>query len=148
MTMEVYALCPRPLAGPSEWQAGLDALGFDLRLDTDSIPPASSGHLPATRRGRESGFECWDSPLSDLTETYPRIDFGGPWTCVYAFYFGTISGSIGALMAVAACVHQVGGLAFYPEDGRLREADQAVQYARAMVPATEDLERQLGGEAG
>jgi hypothetical protein len=41
MSMEAYALGPRPLAGVSDWQAGLDALGFDLQLRGTTIPPAS-----------------------------------------------------------------------------------------------------------
>lgn len=144
MSNEAYALCPRPLAGVSDWQAGLDALGFDLQLRGTTIPPASSGHLPAVRRGRASGFECSIVPFSELKETYPETDFAGSWPCVYAFWFGTIAESIGALMAITACVTSVGGLAFFPEDGRLLTADQAVRYARETVPAAEELERQLG----
>ncbi|TXN60595.1 hypothetical protein FV228_22810 [Methylobacterium sp. WL18] len=148
MSMDAYALCPRPLTSRSEWQAAIDALGFDLRLGSEKIPPASSGHLPAMRKGRETGFECSVIPLSDLTETYAEIDFGGSWPCVYAFSFGAISKSIGALIAIAACVKLVGGLAFYPQEGRLLTADQAVEYARDTVPAAEDLEKRLNGGAG
>ncbi|KAA0123208.1 hypothetical protein CIW48_13920 [Methylobacterium sp. P1-11] len=144
MSMEAYALCPRPLASVAEWQTGLDALGFDLQLRGGAIPPASSGHLPAERRGRASGFECSIMPLSELKDTYPGTDFAGSWPCVYAFCFGTIAESIGALMAIAACAKVVGGLAYYADDGRLMTADQAVQYARETVPAAEELERQLG----
>jgi len=144
MSMEAYALCPRPLAGVSDWQTGLDALGFDLQLRGTAIPPASSGHLPALRRGRASGFECALIPFSELKDTYPETDFAGSWPCVYAFWFGTIAESIGAVMAITACVKLVDGLAFYPEEGRLLTADQAVRYARETVPAAEELERQLG----
>jgi hypothetical protein len=145
MSMEAYALCRRPLASVSEWQAGLDALGFDLQLRSEQIPPALSGHLPATRRGRASGFECSIIPLSELRDYYPDIDFGDSWSCAYAFNFGPISETIGALMAIAACVNVVGGLAYYPQDNRLLTADQAVQYARDMVPRIEDLEEGLVG---
>lgn len=148
MSMEAYALCARPLASTAEWQTSIDALGFDLHLRSEKIPPVSSGHLPATRHGREAGFECSSVPLLELMKLYPEIDFGGPWACVYAFYFGTISESIGALIAIAACVKLVGGIAFYTEDGQLLTADQAIQYARDMVPAAEMLEKQLGGGAG
>lgn len=144
MSMEAYALCPRPLAGLSDWQTGLDALGFDLQLRGTAIPPASSGHLPALRRGRASGFECALIPFSELKDTYPETDFARSWPCVYAFWFGTIAESIGAVMAITACVKLVDGLAFYPEEGRLLTADQAVRYARETVPAAEELERQLG----
>jgi hypothetical protein len=147
MSMEAYALCRRPLASVSEWQGGLDALGFDLQLRSERIPPALSGHLPAMRRGRGSGFECSIIPLSELRDCYRDIDFGDAWSCAYAFYFGTLSEAIGALMAVAACLTVVGGLASYPEDNRLLTADQAIQYARDTIPGIEDLEEQLGGPA-
>jgi hypothetical protein len=61
------------------------------------------------RRGRASGFECSIVPFSELKETYPETDFAGSWPCVYAFWFGTIAESIGALMAITACVTSVGG---------------------------------------
>lgn len=148
MSMEAYALCARPLVNTAEWQAAIDALGFDLHLHSEKIPPVSLGLLPATRHGRDAGFECSSVPLSDLTELYPETDFGSHWACVYAFYFGTIAGSIGTLIAIAACLKLVGGLAFYPQEGQLLTADQAIQYARDMVPAAENLEKRLGGGAG
>jgi hypothetical protein len=46
--MEAYALCHRPISSILEWQASIDAIGFDLALKSDQIPPAVSGHLPAT----------------------------------------------------------------------------------------------------
>jgi hypothetical protein len=147
MSMEAYALCARQLDSAAAWQAAIDALGFDLHLRAEKIPPASSGHLPATRHGRSAGFECSIVPLSELTDLYPEIDFGGPWACVYAFYFGTISESIGALIAIAACLEFAGGLAFFPQEDRLLTADQAIQYARDTVPVVEDLEKELGGRA-
>ncbi|MCJ2140031.1 hypothetical protein [Methylobacterium sp. E-066] len=78
MTMEVYALCRQPMSSILEWQAAIDAIGFDLTLKSDQIPPAASGHLPATWQGREAGFECSVIPFSDLAETYPETDFRGP----------------------------------------------------------------------
>ena len=143
MTMEAYALCPRAISGVAEWQAAIDALGFDLSLRTEKIPPATIGHLPAMRRGRESGFECSVIPFSELRETYPTIKFGGPWRCVYAFYFATIPACIGALMATAACVKLSGGIAFDPQQGRLLTAEQAARCARDTTAQAEDLEVRL-----
>jgi hypothetical protein len=85
MTMKDYALCSQPISGILEWQAAIDATGFDLKLEADQIPPAVSGHLPARWQGREAGFECSVIPFSDLAETYPETDFRGPWACAYAF---------------------------------------------------------------
>ena len=145
MTMEAYALCARPMSDVAEWQAAIDALGFDLTLEADRIPPATSGHLPATWKGREAGFECSIIPLSDLTETYPEIDFGGPWACVCAFYFATFAGFAGTWMAVAACVERLGGIAYNPQEGNLPAAEDAIRYAHETLATIARLEESQGG---
>ncbi|MDP4004637.1 hypothetical protein [Methylobacterium sp. NEAU K] len=63
---------------------------------------------------------------------------------MYVFYFGPIPSCIGAMLAIAACVKLLGGIAFYPEDSRLLTADQAVHYASDMVPKIVALEAELG----
>ena len=133
MSMGAHALCDRPLRSISEWQAAIDASGFDLTLRSDRDLASSSGHLPAFWRGDEAGFECGTTPLSDLTETYRKIDFGGPWSCVYAFYFHTLPSAAGTWMAVAACISVTGGMAFDPQEGLLLNLDQAMLYAREIV---------------
>ncbi|MCJ2088741.1 hypothetical protein MKK88_22565 [Methylobacterium sp. E-005] len=133
MSMEAIAFCTRPLSDVAEWQAALEAVGFDMTLDVDRIPPDSTGYLPATWQGREVGFECSVIPLSDLTETYPEIDFGGPWACIYDFYFSTFPGCAGAWMAVAACVNRSGGIAFDPQDSSLIVAQDAIRYAQKAL---------------
>ena len=77
MTVEADALRHRPISSILEWQASIDAIGFDLTLKSDQIPPAVSGHLSATWQGREAGFECSVIPFSDLAEAYPEADFRG-----------------------------------------------------------------------
>ncbi|XYD11282.1 hypothetical protein R1A27_13195 [Methylobacterium sp. NMS12] len=133
MSMEAYALCARAIPGVAEWQAAIDATGFDLKLDAVRMPPATQGHLPATWRRCEAGFECQIIPLSDLTDTYTEIDFGGPWTCVYAFYFATLPACAGAWMAVAACAAQSDGIVFDPQEGQLLTAEAAIRYAHDTV---------------
>ena len=138
--MEAHALCDRPLRSVSEWQAAIAALGFDLTLRSDRDLASATGHLPALWRGHEAGFECSAFPPSDLIETYPRIDFGGPWSCWYAFYFHTMPGLAGTWMAVAACVAATGGTAFDPQEGLLMNAERAARYARDIVA---DVEREM-----
>jgi hypothetical protein len=145
MTMEAYALCARQMSDVAEWQAAIDALGFELTLEANRIPPAVWGHLPATWQGRQAGFECSMIPLSDLTETYPEIEFGGPWACVYAFYFATFAGGAGTWMAVAACIGRLGGIAFDPQEGNLLDADDAVRYAHDTLANVARLEASFGG---
>jgi hypothetical protein len=140
MTMELYALCARPIADVSEWQSALDACGFDLRLRAEKIPPASKGHLPAVWRGHEAGFECGSMSVSELRDDYSDVDLGGPWACVYAFYFATYASCAGALMAAAACVRVTDGVAYDPQENRLMTAEQVVRCARDTVAAIEQLD--------
>ena len=79
-------------------------------------------------------------PLSDLVETYRQFDFGGPWSCVYAFYFHTLAGAAGTWMAMAACITVTGGTAFDPQEGLLLNVNQARRYAREIVA---DVEREI-----
>ncbi|WP_244507725.1 hypothetical protein [Methylobacterium phyllostachyos] len=129
----------------AEWQAAINALGFALTLEAEQIPPATQGYLPATWQGRQAGFECSVIPLSDLTETYPEIEFGGPWACVYAFYFATFAGCAGTWMAVAACAKQLEGIAYDPQEGNLLAAEDAVRYAHDTLASVARLEASLGG---
>jgi len=145
MTMEAYVLCPRPMSGVTEWQNAINALGFELALEVEQIPPVTRGHLPATWQGRQAGFECSVIPLSDLTETYPEINFGGPWACVYAFYFAAISSCAGVWIAVAACVRQLDGIAFDPQEGHLLAGEDAIHYAHETLASATMLEAQLSG---
>ncbi|MGU3542807.1 hypothetical protein [Methylobacterium sp. A52T] len=147
MSMEAYALCARAMPSVAEWQAAIDEIGFDLKLDAVRMPPATQGHLPATWRRREAGFECQIVPLSDLTDTYTDIDFGGPWTCVYAFYFATLPACAGAWMAVAACAARSGGIVFDPQEGHLLTAEDAIRHARDTVARIVSLDAQSDAAA-
>ena len=142
--MEAYALCHRPISSILEWQASIDAIGFDLTLKSDQIPPAVSGHLPATWQGREAGFECSVIPFSDLSETYPETDFRGPWAYAYAFYFATFPACAGTWIAIAAAPRLSTGVAFDPQEGKLLTAEAAIRYAHEAVASTARLEAQFG----
>lgn len=145
MTMEAYALFERPLSSVSEWQAAIAAIGFDLTLQSDAVPSARSGHLPAIWQGREAGFECSTIPFSDLVEAYPDVDFGGPWACVYAFDFATFPACAGTWIAIAASLAVSGGLAFDPHEGNVLTAEGAIRYAHETVASIATLEAQFGG---
>ncbi|MCJ2125800.1 hypothetical protein [Methylobacterium sp. J-077] len=144
MTMEAYALCQRPISSILEWQAAIDAIGFDLTLKSDQVPPAVSGHFPARWQGREAGFECSVIPFSDVAETYPETDFGGPWACVYAFYFATFPACAGTWIAIAAALRLSTGVAFDPQEDKLLTAEAAIRYAHEAVASIARLEAQFG----
>lgn len=145
MTMEAYALCGRPIPGVSEWQATIAALGFDLTLRSDGVPPARSGHLPAIWQGREAGFECATIPFAELAETYSDTDLGGPWACVYAFTFATFPACAGTWIAIAGGLALTGGIAFDPQEDTVLTAEGAIRYAHEALASIAALEAQSGG---
>jgi hypothetical protein len=50
-------------------QAAIDALGFDLKLDSEFTPFKDEGYSPCTLRGEEdAGFEIFYEPATDLIE--------------------------------------------------------------------------------
>jgi hypothetical protein len=105
-----------------------------------------SGSVVVTQRqGRQAGFECSIIPISDLTEIYPEIDFGGPRAFACAFYFATFAGCAGTWMAVAACVERLGGIAFDPQEGKLFAADDAIRYSHDTLASVARLEATFSG---
>ncbi|GJD78334.1 hypothetical protein [Methylobacterium gregans] len=143
MTMEAYVLCDRAPDGFPDWQRAIEALDFGLTLQPSRELVRHQGHLPATWRGREVGFEVNPFTFADLTETYDDVDFVRPWPCVYAFYFSSLSGCVGAWMAIAAWVRMNGGMAYDPQADRLLTAEEAVRYARAGIDSFDETMAEL-----
>ena len=108
---------------------------------------ALDGYMPATWQGREVRFECSVIPLSDLTETYPEIDFGGMGLrlCVLRLH---VSG-LRRCLDGAACVNRLGGIAFDPQEGSLIAAEDAIRSAHeALTSLVREAAPSGGAPAG
>ncbi|TXM90588.1 hypothetical protein FV232_13195 [Methylobacterium sp. WL30] len=145
MTMEAYAFCARPIKSIEDWQASIDALGFDLRLRSARDLADHRGHLPALWRGREAGLEFGACAFAELAETYDDIDLGGPWPYAYAFYFAALPSCVGTWLALAACLTLTDGVAFDPQEGRILRPGEAARYAQ---DTENEVDRIESGEVG
>ncbi|WP_379040054.1 hypothetical protein [Methylobacterium marchantiae] len=117
-----------------EWQAAIDALGFDLKLDgtADDLVEELLGHLPAAWREVEAGFECYvngEEGTLDLVESNDGFDFGGPWTCSLEMSYAQEPSIAGTMMAGAAYAQATGGILWEAEGGEILTADAAVAMA-------------------
>jgi hypothetical protein len=139
MSLDFYVLCKRPLSSLEEWQSAINELGFDLEITSECKVDSMAGFLPVTLHGDQTGFECSEFSIEDLTETYDEIDFGGPWPFAYAMYTGSMGGCVSALIAAAAIAKLTDGLAFDPQEGLTMKPDEAVDYARSTEREFLDL---------
>ena len=76
--------------------------------------------------------------------TYPEIDFGGPWSKAYAFYWSTLPGCLGAWIAAAVYARETQGILFDPQDAVLYPADAAIRSAQETEVTFLSLEARLG----
>ena len=130
MSQEGYVLSNRVLSTQAQWQEHISALGFNLTLHSTQDIQTRHGHLPAVWNGREAGFECGPAELTEIVNTYRTIDFHGPWTYAFAFYWSTLSGCLGAWIAMAAYAGATNGVVFDPQDGEILAAKVAARAAR------------------
>src|SRR5690349_8616815 len=74
MSMELHVLLSTPeVPTVAEWQAAIQARGFDLMLDPNLNLQADAGFTPAAYKGQETGFEFDLSPASDIADRYRTV---------------------------------------------------------------------------
>src|SRR5688500_7153276 len=69
VSVNVFVFLGGHLPSPSEWQAELDRLGINLRLDEGINPSTHSGYWPALVDGEPSGFEFYSGGVTDVFGT-------------------------------------------------------------------------------
>jgi len=73
MSMEQYAFLPREkVPAAADWQASMTDLGFDLQLDPELTPYASSGFVPCKLGDSDAGFEIYFGSAEELLTEYPH----------------------------------------------------------------------------
>lgn len=139
MSMEIHVLSDKRLASISEWQAAIDAEGFDLKLDSEVELALASGFLPATLRGKQSGFESYHDDFDELKETYsdvPYFQSSPAWKHVLSFRWGSLAHEgVSVFMAATAYAKATEGVVFDPQEGRVLTLDEV----RALVDVFEKL---------
>lgn len=129
MSLEIYAMCAEVQTDTIELEKVINELGFQLKFRSHRVLNDTNGFLPAEWRGLEAGFECSPIEFSELSETYDDFDLAGPWPHVYAMYFSTLRGCVGAWIAAAAIVTRSNGAVFDPQYGNLLRGTAVVETA-------------------
>jgi hypothetical protein len=148
MSMELYVFSDRQQGSIAEWQAAIEADGFNIKLDATRAFADLFGFLPVEIDGRPSGFECdhFDagSMIDELNEEGFPVEHR--WRYLLAFRFGG-GYDEGTAAAVAAAVYarSTGGILFDCEEGQFYDPEAAADYARRAADpvAREDFERAM-----
>jgi hypothetical protein len=131
MAMELWVLSDRQLRSIVEWQTAIDAEGFPLQLSAEVSFADLSGFLPATLRGQTTGFECTHLSAAEFIRDMPRMHFGHDWKHVLACRWrGDFNELRAAWIAGAAYARATEGIIFDDQEGKIRNAEQAVDTAR------------------
>lgn len=138
MSMELHVLFSKNrLPDIGLWQAAIDSHGFEVKLDPDRKVGADSGFLPATFKGRESGFEFSVGPAAGVVSAYPSISaITSGFDTVGNFRWGGDFDEMAcALSAAAGLASLSGGIWFDPQEGECRDVAGAISEARAGILA-------------
>lgn len=136
MSIELDAFSNRRLNSMAEWQAAIDAEGFDIRLDDSRAFEDLEGFLPAVMGGLNTGFECNHFEGQQLVDELNAdgLDVGGPWTFALCFRFGGDKDEcVCANMSAAAYIKATDGVLFVDVDGEAYPPAQALEQARKLA---------------
>lgn len=138
MSMELHVLIDSAkLPDIRKWQTAIDSLGFDVKVDPSVIVETDTGFLPATYKGRKSGFEFDVSASSDIISAYgdQASNFKDADLSANFRWGGDLDEIACALVASAALTKLTGGVWFDPQEGICSDATGAVEQAKAAVAA-------------
>lgn len=133
MSMELHVLLEKSrLPDVQAWQAAIDALGFDVKLDPSLAVETDTGFLPAKFNGNDSGFEFDVSPVHEIADTYPEFgnEFAGRDVSGNFRWGGDLNEMACALVASAALATLTDGTWFDPQEGACVDPAGAVEEAR------------------
>ncbi len=111
------------------WQQAIEQLGFSAVLDPTLDVRQHTGFSPTTYGGRSTGFEFYLEPAAELLSVYSHIEsqVGNRDMCATFRWGGDLTEMSAALSAAAALAKLVDGIYYYPDDGFLYTADEAVE---------------------
>jgi hypothetical protein len=133
MSIELHIfLADSPALTVEAWQGAVEAAAFPVVLDGEIDLASHSGFLPVRYDGKQTGFEFYVDPASDILVAYPHVAAQvGPRTkCATFRWGGDLLEMCAALSAAASLAKLTKGLYFYPDDDLIYEADEALVATR------------------
>jgi hypothetical protein len=141
MAMELWVFSDRQLNSVAEWQAGIDAEGYPLRLSAEMIFEKLRGFLPSYLRGELAGFETYHVDAGALIRSNPAIHFDHEWK--YALGFRWLSSKVNELraawMAATAYAQATDGIIIDDQAAKFHNAAEARQ-------VVSDVDRDFPGD--
>ncbi len=140
MSMMIIVFSNRT-ASMREWQAGLDADGFDLLLYQSAVFEELSGFLPVRLDGAGTGFEVFHEDCAALVSELGEEgwDVGGPWQYAMSFYFGGDSRELISVLAAAGSYARItGGIVFDGEEAKVQQPAEVLEEARRLRDSYKD----------
>ena len=118
------------------WQQAIDQLGFPTTLDPTLDLRNDTGFSPTKFRGQDTGFEFYLEPAADILSDFEHIaaQVGSRDQCATFRWGGDVLECGAAISAAAALAQVADGIYFYPDDGIVYDA------AEAVVATKNDLE--------
>jgi hypothetical protein len=112
-----------------ELQSAIDLAGFPATLDAEVDIETHTGFWPATYKGKQTGFEFYLDPVTDLLEAYPHVapKVGDRAKCATFRWGGHLLEMCAALSTAAALAKLTDGIYFYPDDDILYGSEEAMQ---------------------
>jgi hypothetical protein len=143
MSMELWVFSDRQLSTITEWQAAIDAEGYQLRLDDSTSLERLNGFLPAHLRGELTGFECYHDDAGELISSNSDVTFGHAWTYVLAFRWvgSKVNELRAAWMAATAYAQATEGVIFDDQEGKFRNAFEARKVVRDAERDMPEIDR-------
>ncbi len=119
MANEQFAFIERAkVPSASQWQAAIDAAGFDLKLDPSLEPFEHSGFLPCTLFGADSGVETYYDPASEVISDPDLLNelYGGRDFCIRFRWGGSFREAACAMILSYSLAKSCGAVVSYEGD--------------------------------
>jgi hypothetical protein len=117
VSLEQYSFL-NALPDRAAWQAAIDELGIDLKLDPEMDLARDSGFSPCEIKGRASGFEILVEKAEDVLGIYPTLKSrvaGRGW--VMSFRWGGDFAECACVLGAShALLRSFGAVVCYPDD--------------------------------
>ena len=143
MSLELHAFIHKsPVPGREQWQAAIDPLGFDCKIDCDYAPFEFSGFLPFKLNGELSCFEIYFDSAADLVAMYPNEELDGRDFAVSFRWGNRLEEGVCVCIAAAALAKSFDAVVYDPQssgfctdEGLLGDARSLIENPPMLSPA-------------
>lgn len=128
------------IPGRDYWQSVIEQLGFPTVIVSPVDLRTETGFVRATYHGKAGGFEVYLEPAANVLRGYPHMAIKlGNRDISATFRWGSdVIECATALSAAATLARIADGIYFYPDNGVVCDANEAVSSTRNDLSAIEE----------